>query len=333
MNEIGKFLDYLRCELNYSPLTVRAYSTDLHEWAIYATQDHEEDLRVTDVTTSDLRTWIAARSREGDSPRTLRRKVSSLRTFFKYLMRTGQRTSNPASAIPLMRLPQDLPVFIRPADTERVLADTAGPLGDLRGEMPQQSGGEAETPHQQESFTRVRNRLIIELLYSTGMRCSELIGLLDVNVDTRHGELKLLGKRNKERIVPFGPALSEAIESYRLLRDSDPATAIARNDRTAPLLVRKDGLPLYRKLVYDVVHDTLAASGVHAARLSPHVLRHSFATDMLNAGASLSSVKELLGHASLASTQVYTHVTYSELQQNYKLAHPRALKKGGNYGN
>lgn len=326
MNEIDTFILHLRNELNYSPNTLSAYRTDLDEWAQFATAGRPETLIVTDVTTSDLRTWIASRSRAGDSPRTLRRKVSALRSFFRFLMRTRGLPANPASALPLIRLPQDLPVFIRPADTERLLADThvSAPPADPPADAD-------PTPDHQ--FSTIRDRLIIDLLYSTGMRCSELINLTDVNVDTRRGELKLLGKRNKERIVPFGPVLGEAIDTYRRLRDSDPATAIAPGDRSAPLLVRHDGRPLYRKMVYTIVHSALTDAGVHASRLSPHVLRHSFATDMLNAGASLSSVRQLLGHASLASTQVYTHVTYSELQHNYQLAHPRALKKGGKNGN
>ncbi|MDE6390259.1 MAG: tyrosine-type recombinase/integrase, partial [Duncaniella sp.] len=132
-----------------------------------------------------------------------------------------------------------------------------------------------------------------------------------------------------ERVVPFGRELAESIESYRLARDSSEATRISPRDPEAPFFVRTDGRPLYRKLIYNVVHSSLADGGAHAARLSPHVLRHSCATDMLNAGASIASVKDMLGHASLASTQVYTHVTYKDLLNNYQSAHPRALKKGG----
>lgn len=143
----------------------------------------------------------------------------------------------------------------------------------------------------------------------------------------------MVGKRNKERIIPIGPELSETIDTYRRLRDASPSTSISPLDRESPLLVTRTGQPLYRRLVYRVVNRTLTEGNVHASRLSPHVLRHSFATDMLNAGAPISSVQQLLGHASLASTQIYTHVTYSELKNNYQLAHPRALKKGGKYGN
>lgn len=313
MNLIEQFLEYLRLELNYSKLTVDAYRADLKAWAVFATDNCPDSLRPMDVTTSDLRLWIGALASGGSSVRTIRRKASSLRAFFRYLMSRHGLDSNPASGLILAKIPKDLPVYIRKEDTERIL-----------DEVDSETDGE---------FTASRNRLIIDLLYSTGMRCSELVGLLDVNTDTRKGELKVLGKRNKERIIPIGSELMEAIDAYRVLRDSSPDTSISLHDRQAPLLVKADGAPLYRRLVYRVVNRALTEGNVHAARLSPHVLRHSFATDMLNAGAPISSVQQLLGHASLASTQIYTHVTYSELKHNYQLAHPRALKKGGKNGN
>lgn len=313
MNLIEQFLEYLRLELNYSKLTVDAYRADLKAWADFATGNRPEELDPMEVTTSDLRLWIGSLASGGDSVRTIRRKASSLRSLFRYLMRRHGLDSNPASGLILAKIPMDLPVYIRQEDTERILDDTAADAAD--------------------DFTAARDRLIIDLLYSTGMRCSELIGLLDVNTDTRKGELKVLGKRNKERIIPIGPELTQAIDGYRALRDSSPDTSVSLLDRQAPLLVNRDGRPLYRRLVYRVVNRALTEGNVHAARLSPHVLRHSFATDMLNAGAPISSVQQLLGHASLASTQIYTHVTYSELKHNYQLAHPRALKKGGKNGN
>ncbi len=312
MELINQFLDHLSLELNYSRLTVSAYRTDLMAWADYATSGHPETLRPLDVTTSDLRQWIGSLGRQEVTPRTIRRKASSLRSFFRYLMCHHGLKSNPASTLTLAKIPKDLPVYIRPDDTARVLDDTAAEAG---------------------GFSAMRDRLIIDLLYSTGIRCSELIGLLDRATDTRKGELKVLGKRNKERIIPIGPELCRAIDDYRSARDSSAATSVSAADPSAPLLVRDTGLPLYRKFVYNVVHRTLSDEGVHASRLSPHVLRHSFATDMLNSGAPLTSVQLLLGHKSLTSTQVYTHVTYNELKHNYQLAHPRALKKGGKNGN
>ncbi len=310
MKLIDEFLAHLAHELNYSELTVSAYGADLEQWAQFATSGHPDELRPMDVTQSDVRLWISSLARSGNSARTLKRKASSLRTFFRYLMRTHGLSVNPMTGVSLPRPSKTLPVYVRPEETEAILADL--PADD---------------------FSTLRDSLILELLYSTGMRCSELTGLLDRNVDTVKGELKVHGKRNKDRVIPFGPRLAGEIERYRALRDSDPATSVSRSDPGAPLMVRDNGAPLYRSMVYRVVHRLLAEGGAHAERLSPHVMRHSMATDMLNSGAPIAGVQQLLGHASLTSTQVYTHVAYRDLKNNYQLAHPRALnKKGGNYG-
>lgn len=316
MKPIEEFLDYLRLELNYSKLTIDAYRADLNSWADFATGNRRDELSPETVTASDLRLWIGHLAGNlKNSPRTIRRKASALRAFFRFMMQRHGLASNPASTLILAKTSKDLPVYIRTGEMASVLAD----------------GEAADTPSA--DFVDTRDRLIVDLLYSSGMRCSELIKLRDVDTDTRKGELKVLGKRNKQRIIPIGPQLSQAIDSYRRLRDSSAATAISAYDREAPLLVGRTGQPLYRRIVYRIVNKALSEGGVHASRLSPHVLRHSFATDMLNSGAPINSVSQLLGHSSLASTQIYTHVTYSELKNNYKLAHPRALKKGGKNGN
>ena len=312
MNMIEEFLQYLRLELNYSTLTVSAYRTDLLQWADFATGGDADGADPMSVTISDIRLWIASLARDSRiSPRSIKRKSSALRAFFRYLMRRHGLKTNPMTGVTLPKPRRSLPVYVRPEETRSI----------LDSEMPD------------DDFTCVRDHLILDLLYSTGMRCSELTGLLDAHVDTRKCELKVLGKRNKERVIPFGPALAAAIDSYRALRDSDPATRICQADASAPLMVRQNGEPLYRGLVYRVVHRMLSEGGAHAERLSPHVMRHSMATDMLNSGAPIAGVQQLLGHASLASTQVYTHVTYRDLKNNYQLAHPRAqINKGGHYG-
>lgn len=297
---ISSFLAYIRCELNHSALTVSAYKRDLEQWADFATGGHPEQLEPMSVTVSDLRLWVARLAREGKSPRTVRRKIQALRAFFSYLMRHHGLRSNPAADLDLARTDKPLPVFVRP-DESRVLLDA-----------------ELDTT----DFIAVRNRLVVDMLYSTGIRCSELTSLTDAGVDLARGEIKVLGKRSKERVVPFGPKLATLIELYRSLRDQTVG-----NGPTATFFTRPDGQPLYRRLAYSIVNEELGPTT--ARRKSPHVLRHSCATDMLNAGADLYSVQQLLGHASLATTQIYTHVSYRELQQNYQLAHPRALKKGG----
>lgn len=307
MNLIEQFLQYLINELGYSPLTAKAYGADLVQWADFATDSNPSELDPLSVSGSDLRLWIASLPAKGLSPYSIKRKSSSLKSFFKYLVKYHGLLANPADAIVSGRIPKPIPVYVRQAETKNII-------------------DEAETATELEGL---RNALILDLFYTTGIRCSELTSLKNVDVDTRKCELKVVGKRNKHRVIPFGPELAALIDRYRTLRDADPDTAVSPSDPEATLLTRSGGAPLYRKLVYNVVHRLLTEGGAHAERLSPHVMRHSCATDMLNAGASIASVKDMLGHSSLASTQVYTHVTYRDLKNNYQLAHPRAQKKGG----
>ncbi|MCM1522621.1 MAG: tyrosine-type recombinase/integrase [Muribaculaceae bacterium] len=311
MTYIQMFLAYIKHELGYSPRTIEAYESDISQWADFATGGHPGELDVMSVTPSDLRLWVGDTARRGVSPRTIRRKISTLRALYRYLMKRHGLAKSPAAALVLPKVPKNIPVYVRPSETAAIL----------------------DAPVAPDDFNAVRDRLILDIFYTTGIRCSELMSLRDADVDTSKGELKVIGKRNKERVIPFGPELSDSIDAYRRLRDSNPQTALSTADRSAPLLVKHDGEPLYRKMVYNVVHSHLAEGGAHAERLSPHVLRHSCATDLLNAGAPLASVQQLLGHASLTSTQVYTHVTYKDLKNNYQLAHPRAQKKGRHYGN
>lgn len=300
---INSFLTYIRCELNLSVLTVLSYKNDLKLWKEFSISKNADKFSPEDITIADIRLWISHLASNGYCPRSIRRKVQTLRAFYKYLMRYHGAKSNPAADITLARTDKPLPVYIRPSETNAIL----------------------NTDWDHESYIETRDRLVLLMLYSTGMRCSELKNLLDKNVDTIHNELKVIGKRNKERIIPFGKELSDMITLYRQLRDDNISV------RDAEFFLRPSGKPLYNNLIYKIVHNTLAGQ-VHSARQSPHVLRHSFATDMLNNGADINAVQQLLGHQSLAATQIYTHITYRELKHNYELAHPRALKKGGQYG-
>ena len=295
---VESFLKYLRFERNLSWRTVDLYRRDLAQWERYVT-DGGRELDLASVTAGDIREWLMKRSAAGDAPGTLRHKVQALRALYRYLLRRGMVKSNPAAQVDLAKLPKPLPKFVREKTVDAVL------------------DADIDT----DDFTQVRDRLVVMLFYETGIRLSELIGLQDAAVDTAKRELKVRGKRDKDRIVPFGDELAQWVERYRNLR----STVKPECDN---LLVTVKGKPLYPSLVYHVVHDGLAMAG-GTGKLSPHVLRHTFASVMLNSGAQLNSVKELLGHESLAATQVYTHVTLSELQHNYELAHPRALKKGG----
>lgn len=301
-NLIESFLEYIRCELTLSTCTVSAYTIDLREWADWATDSRPDELDPMSVTQSDLRAWVAYLSRTGRSARTIRRKVSSLRSFFRYLCRRHDMTSNPAAELQTARPERTLPSFVRTREINSLLDSEIDCV----------------------DFEQVRNRLILTMFYTCGLRCSELINLKDSDINLHSSELKVNGKRNKDRVLPFGSELSEMITDYRALRPSGPGP-------DGEFFTRADGKALYRKAVYNLVHDAL--EGLTAGKRSPHVLRHTFATDMLNGGADMDAVRRLLGHSSLATTQIYTHVSLRDLKNNYQLAHPRAQRKGGNYGN
>lgn len=304
MTVIDEYIAYMRCELNLAELTVAAYEDDLRQWASFATADGKRELVASDVTAADLRLWIAHLSAHGLGARSIRRKASALRGFFRYMMKRHGLEANPAAGLLLARPKKTLPSVIPPAQTEAVLADEPTDA----------------------DFASVRDFLMVDMLYQTGLRASELAGLLDANVNAEAGTLRVIGKRDKERVIPFGPGLAEGIRQYRERRLQE-----CGQEATPFFFVTSKGLGIGYKTVLRATHAALDGR-VTAAKRSPHTLRHSFATDMLNAGADLNSVKQLLGHASLETTQIYTHISLSELKQNYELAHPRALKKGGQHG-
>lgn len=295
------FYSYLSSELNYSPRTVKSYTEDLEQFRLFCKEHlHAEDPGA--VLDKDLRLWVASLSRQGLEASTVRRKISAVRSFYNYLTNRYDLPVNPAQRLRGPKVGKPLPAFIPATDTKELMDSYA-------------SDDSAD-------FIIVRDELMVAMLYNTGIRASELVGLQDKNVDTIRCELKVLGKRNKERVIPFGSELKTMIENYRALR-----TAHFNGHLTTDFFVRPNGDAVYYHLVYRVVRAALDSSGVRSSRRSPHVLRHSFATDMLNNGADIAAVQKLLGHASLSTTQHYTHLSYKELQQNYKLAHPRATKK------
>lgn len=298
---VESFLRYLRYEKNYSSYTVLFYKKDLEQFVVFR-RGLRSDAEVMPVESDDVRNWIISLSEQGLSPRTISRKISALRSYYKFVQSRGEVVDNPVVGVKLPKTRKTLPSFVRPERMEQLLdADVSV-----------------------DDFELMRDRLIVAMLYETGMRRAELIGLQDVAVDNNTCELRVLGKRNKERVIPYGRQLQEAISVYRAKRNEVVG-------ETKYFFVRKNTMPMYDKLIYNIVHRALGEVST-LAKKSPHVLRHSFASAMLNDGAGINSVKELLGHSSLASTEVYTHITFEELKQSYKQAHPRAEKKGGHYG-
>ncbi len=298
MDVIEQFLTYARYELNRSALTITAYRNDLAQLADSVAPSRDA-AALSLVTTGDLRLWLSERAGVGDSARTLRRKLAACRALWRYLAKRGLVTGDPTRDIEAAKLPVRLPQWVRPATMDAVL----------------------DEPIDEGDFNAARDRLVVALLYETGIRRAELIGLKDAAVDNRRRELRVTGKRDKERVVPYGAELAAMIERWRALRDSELGVTTG-----GPLLVTRSGKALYPSLVWQIVNRRLRAAGA-TGQASPHVLRHSYASALLGDGAGLQSVKELLGHQSLAATQVYTHVTMRELQHNYQQAHPRASKQ------
>jgi len=295
MNYKQSFLDYLQFEKRYSGHTIVAYRTDLEQFEAYLEDLAEND----DLISSDfrvIRSWVVKMMESGQSARTVNRKITTLKTFYKYLMRDGIISNNPMAKVMSPKLSRKLPNFVE-EDKMDMLLDEYRFSEDFRG---------------------MRNRLIIEVLYITGMRQSELIHLEDSSIDLYEQQIRVTGKRNKERIIPFDRAYLDVFRKYIQLRDETfPQTQYPN------FFLTDKGMPLYPKFVYSVVNTYLRFVTTMEGR-SPHILRHTFATHMLNRGADLNAIKEILGHASLSATQIYTHNTFKKLVSIYKQAHPRA---------
>ncbi len=300
------FYTYLRCEAVKSPHTVAAYTSDIELFRNYLREHNLSGADdPTDIDGHDIRLWLTDLKRSGSATTTIVRHLRALRRLFSFLTRFHGVQNDPTALILAPKLPKELPHYLMESETDMMLDSFLDPSSD-HGD-----------------FRAVRDALIVTMFYHTGIRVGELLSLTEGRVDLRTGELKVLGKRNKERIVPFGPELAEMIREYRGLRDF----ILGECPADGPFFIRESGEPLYYELVRRVVRKALDEQGVRSTKRSPHVLRHSFATDMLNNGADLTAVQKLLGHESLATTQKYTHLTYRELQQNYQRAHPRAKTK------
>ena len=288
------FLDYLRLERNYSERTIVSYGTDLREFEGYL-EKTEAELDFTKVHADVVRNWISELMDEGRTATSVNRKLSSLRSFYRFLLRRKEITVNPMLKIVGLKKKKPLPSFVREKDMNRLLDGLSF----------------------DEGFEGCRDRTILEMFYATGMRLSELIGLDDVDVDLSARLIKVTGKRNKQRLIPFGDELAEDLLIYIKVRND------AFPDGVEAFFIRKNGKRMYPMQVYRIVKRNLSKV-VTQKKKSPHVLRHTFATAMLNDNAELRAVQALLGHESLATTEVYTHTTFEELKKVYEQAHPRA---------
>ena len=294
---VKAYKDYLLKEKKYSILTVKAYLGDIESFMQFLLLQHDS-LKIEEVNYSIIRSWIICLIEKKNSNNSVNRKISSLKSFYKFLLRIKEIESTPLLKHKSLKTPKKIQIPFSENELEAVFSDN-----DFS-----------------EDFEGVRNRLIIELLYTTGMRRAELITLKLSNVDLGNKVLKVLGKRNKERIIPLLSSTIDLINTYNLKKKE-----LFKTSKEDLLILSKKGLKISESFVYRLINDYFSAVS-QKTKKSPHVLRHTFATHLLNNGADLNSVKELLGHASLSSTQIYTHSSLFELQKVYKEAHPRSKK-------
>ncbi|MEN8155646.1 MAG: tyrosine-type recombinase/integrase [Bacteroidota bacterium] len=293
MTRIDEFLNYLQAEKRYATHTIKAYNSALNQFHAFCQENGNKGM---DLHYKTIRSWVVYQMDSGITPRTVHRKLTTLRTYCKYLIKVGELEANPLDRVLKPKLSRRTPLFVDEGNME-VLLDEFTFGADFEG---------------------VRNKLIIDLLYQTGMRRSELLGLKVGSIDPQVKSLKVTGKRDKERLIPLNDELIQSMNDYILLR-----AEVVSDPNVDALIVTARGGPAYESLIYRIVKKYLTIVTTLDKR-SPHVLRHTFATHMLNQGADLNAIKELLGHANLSATQVYTHNTFKKLKSIYNRAHPRA---------
>ena len=292
---ITHFITYLDCERNYSPYTITAYNKDLITFQDFC--EKEYDIKeISSAPYSIIRSWVVYLVESGISNRSINRKISSLKSYFNFLLKSKQIKENPLRKHQSLKVEKRINVPFSEKEINEVL----------------------DFFDHDDNFEQVRDKLIIEFLYTTGMRRAELIGLKENSVDLSQSIVKVIGKRNKERQIPLLNSVRKTIENYRGIKNK-------MTPLTDHFFVTKKGAQIYPNLVYRIVNEYFGKVSLKVKK-SPHIVRHSFATHLLNEGADLNSVKELLGHSSLASTQVYTHSNLKDLKLMYNQAHPRSNK-------
>jgi integrase/recombinase XerC len=292
---IQDFLNYLRFQKRYSPHTSISYETDLTEFFQFLATEEMGDLPLASIKATYVRTWLASLKEAGRSAKTINRKISALKSFFKFQLKKGIIATSPMVTVVSPKVSKRLPQYVEQQQMDTLF-------------------NHVEFPDNWEGIT---HRLILLLLYNTGMRRAELTGLRESQVDAANNSLKVLGKGNKERIIPVSSSLMSQVQQYMAAK----RTQFEATD-TAFLLLTGKGKPLYDRYVYSIVKQYLSLITT-IEKKSPHILRHTFATHLTSNGADLNAVKELLGHSSLAATQVYTHNTIARLKDAHKKAHPK----------
>jgi integrase/recombinase XerC len=294
---LKKFTDYLLLEKKYSALTVKAYQTDLESFVAFVKNEFDED-SIQNVNYSQIRSWIVLLVEKKVSNRSINRKVSALNTYFKFLQKVGDIKLNPLTKHKALKTSKKIQIPFSESEINTAIDDL----------------------FYEDSFEGIRDKLIIELFYSTGIRRIELVELKLASIDFQNNTLKVLGKRNKERLVPLLNSVVQSLQHY--LKARSELETIVDTDK---FFLTKNGVKIYETLVYRIINDYFSKASTKVKK-SPHILRHSFATHLLNQGADLNAVKELLGHSSLSATQVYTHNSIAELKKVHVNAHPRSKK-------
>jgi integrase/recombinase XerC len=288
----SNFVQYLEAEKRFSAHTIKAYLLDVYQFEQFVEEAYESEMKLSDYTHKHIRAWLVELLTQGLTAKSVNRKLSSLKTYFKFWLRQGDIEINPAAKVVAPKIAKQLPAFV-----------SAEAFDQLDTEIYDTS-----------TWIGLRDKVVMELLYQTGIRVSELLGLKFADVGAN--QIKVLGKRNKERLVPITSELISLINDLAVSQQAEIGNV-------PWIVVGVNGKQGYPKLVYNIVHSYLSeVTTIH--KKSPHVLRHTFATQMLNNGASLNSIKELLGHANLSATQVYTHNSFEKLKSIYNQAHPRA---------
>ncbi len=289
---IHSFLQYIQYRKNYSSYTVLSYHNDINQFQTFLL--HNYNLSIDKAETAHIRDWMVALRQEKQAPTSINRKLSALKSFYKYLLRENHASKNPTDGIISLKKPQKLPVFFRENEIDAAISHHSAAEND---------------------FSKARQYIILELLYQTGIRRSELLGIKNSDFNFFSLTLRVTGKGNKERVIPISKELKEKIQAYLILKEKHIGN-------TSYFIVTDKGEQAYPNFIYRIVKESMGLTSTQDKR-SPHVMRHSFASSLLNNGADINAVKELLGHANLSATQIYTHTSFEQLKESYKKAHPR----------